>query len=612
MNTHNEIIEYIKSKEYVGALLVTGKWGSGKSYLIKEIAEVVNNSYNDKDFNGIHRMLLISLFDVDSIEMLEKKIKNAILFQTYNLEKKNHNIDMFANGFKQIFNFIGQATGKSGLTNAALSINIYDFINIDSKLRIKNPKSKKNCLNAELILVFDDFERCSIQKSILVGTLNEYLENKNIKTIIVADENKINEPEYKEYKEKLISRTIKIDNNYKEIIENIISNYRGEKDYTDFLHSNCNNLISVFEQSKLYNLRIFKSCLTDFERVYWTWKESNSPIDFLPSYLYKFCAISFEFKNGNYGKTDHSYYKYGILSSNKTDKKDLTNYKEQIIQKYTSEAFNCRFTTILDWIVEGKWDKKGLIQELSQTFVSVNISSEQKFLNYSFWDLEQININEGMPPIVKKAYNGELTMDSLITLLQKIHLLKTNNIDLPCKTEYSKIRKGFEIRKEKIKNGTISEPKRRKFAELESLDKEAIPLYKDIQEINDLLYLWDNRRDFLSFIKNEGKMSVHNLKDKCIDCFDTELLNTFYNCYISSSNSFKRELSWAITGIAYSQYNSFTPAKQKETTKNLKILTEKINNQIDKKDSISKVIDLHVVDSLNKKIKEISSITFDL
>jgi len=40
-------------------------------------------------------------------------------------------------------------------------------------------------------------------------------------------------------------------------------------------------------------------------------------------------------------------------------------------------------------------------------------------------------------------------------------------------------------------------------------------------------------------------------------------------------------------------------------------LAEKINNQIDEKDSISKVIDLHVVDSLNKKIKEISSITFD-
>lgn len=49
----------------------------------------------------------------------------------------------------------------------------------------------------------------------------------------------------------------------------------------------------------------------------------------------------------------------------------------------------------------------------------------------------------------------------------------------------------------------------------------------------------------------------------------------------------------------------------KETTENLKILAEKINNQIDEKDSISKVIDLHVVDSSNKKIKEISSITFD-
>lgn len=611
MNTRNEIIEYIKSKEYVGALLVTGKWGSGKSYLIKEIAEDVNNSYNDKDFNGIHRMLVISLFDVESIEMLEKKIKRASLLQKHNLEKKNHNVEMFSNVFKQIFNFVGQATGKSGLTKAALSINIYDFIDIENKLSIRNPESKKDCFNAELILVFDDFERCSIQKNILIGILNEYLENKNIKIIIVADENKINEPEYKEYKEKLISRTIKIDNNYKEIIENIISNYRGEKDYTDFLYSNCSNLISVFEQSKLYNLRIFKSCLADFERVYWTWKESNSPIDFLPSYLYKFCAISFEFKNGNYGKTDHSYYKYGILSSDTTDKKDSKNHEDKITQKYTPETFNCKLTTILDWIIEGKWDKKGLIKELSQTFVSVNISNEQKFLNYSFWDLEQINIDKGMPPIVEKAYNGELTMNSLISLLQKIHLLRTNNIDLPCEVNYLKIKEGLDIRKEKIKSGAIDESKRRIYADLETLDEEAISLYKNIEEIDNLLYLWNNRRIFLSFIKNEGKVTVYNLKDKYIDCFDSELLDTFYSRYISANNSFKRELSWAITGITYSQYNLFTPAKQKETTENLKILAEKINNQIDEKDSISKVIDLHVVDSLNKKIKEISSITFD-
>lgn len=610
MNTRNEIIEYIKAKEYTGALLVTGKWGSGKSYLIKEIAQKVNRSDNKGDFNGIHRMLFISLFDVDSIEILEKKIKRAFLFQKYRLEDNNHNIGKITNGAKQLINIIGQATGKSGLSNAALSINIFDFIDIDNKFSVRSLKGKKESFDVELILVFDDFERCSIPKDVLIGVLNEYLENRNIKTIIVADEDKIKDSRYKEYKEKLVSRTVKIDSDYDAIIESIVFNYRGNEEYKTFLQANCEILISVFEHSKLNNLRTFKSCLADFERVYLTWKEANCPMDFLPNYLYKFCALNFEFKNGNYGRTHHSYYKYGILSPNSTDEKESKHYREKIIEKYIPETFNCRFTSILDWIVEGYWDKGTLMNELSQAFVSINVSDEEKFLNYSFWDLEQENIDEGMPPVVEKAYNGELTMDGLITLLQKMHFLNSNNIALPCKVEYSKIKEGFEIRKEKIRNGTITEQERRTFADIENIDEEVIPLYREIEEMDKLIYLWNNRLDFLSFIKKEGKVTTYNLKNKYIDCFDTELLNVFCESYISASNSFKRELSWAITGIDYSPYNSFNEAKQKETVKNLKTLVDRIKNQIDEKNSISKVIDMYVIDSLSDKIKEVNSITF--
>ena len=42
MNTETEILHFIKEKEQTGALLLTGQWGSGKSYLLKEFAKKTN------------------------------------------------------------------------------------------------------------------------------------------------------------------------------------------------------------------------------------------------------------------------------------------------------------------------------------------------------------------------------------------------------------------------------------------------------------------------------------------------------------------------------------------------------------------------------------------
>lgn len=42
MDTEKEILKYIEKKENNGALLLTGKWGCGKTFLIKQIAEELN------------------------------------------------------------------------------------------------------------------------------------------------------------------------------------------------------------------------------------------------------------------------------------------------------------------------------------------------------------------------------------------------------------------------------------------------------------------------------------------------------------------------------------------------------------------------------------------
>ena len=72
--------------------------------------------------------------------------------------------------------------------NTALSINLYDFIKIEKELPcFQNNKVK----NKKLVLVFDDLERSRIDLVNLLGAINHYTEDCGIKTIIIADEEKI-------------------------------------------------------------------------------------------------------------------------------------------------------------------------------------------------------------------------------------------------------------------------------------------------------------------------------------------------------------------------------------------------------------------------------------
>ncbi len=48
MNITTEITEFIKRKENIGALLINGKWGCGKTHFIKNM----QSDYNKCDNNG--------------------------------------------------------------------------------------------------------------------------------------------------------------------------------------------------------------------------------------------------------------------------------------------------------------------------------------------------------------------------------------------------------------------------------------------------------------------------------------------------------------------------------------------------------------------------------
>lgn len=95
MNTVGEIRAFISQRENNGALLLTGKWGCGKTFLVNQVIEELNQG---NDFIAVS----ISLFGVDSIELLHKEIKNKVFFSR-GFEKAQKKIEKNIFSYKKFF-----------------------------------------------------------------------------------------------------------------------------------------------------------------------------------------------------------------------------------------------------------------------------------------------------------------------------------------------------------------------------------------------------------------------------------------------------------------------------------------------------------------------------
>lgn len=599
MDLQQEILSFISCKEMNGALLLTGKWGCGKTFLIRQIANNLNckeiqaNEIIQAKENEGFVVAVISLFGIDSINSLNKKVKENVFYamtdrkvtDSINTLSKIKTIATSLSSVLKDYSKIAKGM------NAALSINLYDFINIKSEIEYYR---NDEIIRKKLVLVFDDFERSKINRTDLLGAINDYLENKCIKTILVADEEHIKGREYKEIKEKLISQTIKLTPDYKEILKVIIDTYKvTEPSYKDFLTENIEYITQVFLESKSENLRIFKSFIMDFERVYTAWKSSGIPIDEITGVLYIFGAILFEHKTNNYIRDPE----YGFIFAR-------TKLKEKYIKlnKYAYQV-----SSLEKWIVEGCWDECEFIEEIKKNFCRENLTDDQKFLVYNFWDLEQNYITNGLPIAVEKAYKGDLSCDNLISLLQKIFALKDNKIDLPCKVDYKIMQEGFDKRKQMIKHGIINEPKKRTFSMLDQIDPEAVYLYNSIEKLDDMIYAWVNRFDFISFLKQEGNILRYNLEGKYLESFDSELLDLFISRYDSSDNSKKRDLALSFLKLHFDDPKYSNDDNKVESKTNIETLKHILGErQKSGKDQITIAIEtsfIKEIDSLLKKFK---------
>ena len=124
MDLKNELKYYIENKEHNGAVLLTGNWGCGKTYLVKDMI-------SKNDISEEYIVICISLFGIDSVEKLEKQIKSKIFDLKTNVNLKNYK-EKF-NAIKKSVSHLSDYFSSLKKINAVLSIDFTDLIKIEKK-----------------------------------------------------------------------------------------------------------------------------------------------------------------------------------------------------------------------------------------------------------------------------------------------------------------------------------------------------------------------------------------------------------------------------------------------------------------------------------------------
>ena len=287
-------------KQFEYAILLNGEWGSGKTWFVKKYIEK------------------------------QKSLKKKVAYISLNGLSKTSEIDEAI--FKCIHPVLGSKQAKltgqilKGALKATLRIDLDGDSKSDGSVNasvpdIKLPDYLK--IDDNFILIFDDLERCELKIEETLGYINYFVEQENIKVLVVSNDTEIKESDnFLRKKEKLIGTTF----NYSEDQDLAIKSILEEIDNFELKEK----LIAViplitetFNRIGYKNLRAFKQSVFDFERFYrkdtFEWKE-NFDQTFFEIFLKYFLILSLENKKGRF---------HNEILKFKKDEESISNAEEK-------------------------------------------------------------------------------------------------------------------------------------------------------------------------------------------------------------------------------------------------------------------------------------------
>lgn len=241
------ILRYIRKEDTEYAILMDGKWGVGKTFFIRNSlkGKIQEEIKETSKYKGI---LYMSLYGIKDITQIENKIMYSIIENSILNSNRNKTSRMLIAGAQTYINSLEKRES------------ITDIIKMFQEI-------------AKYIIIFDDLERCMIPITELLGYINELVEHKNVKTILVANEDKMAEKGslyenkiYYEIKEKLIGEVIYYNPNIDTILD-YICDKENNQIVSTIIKNNKYKIIEIMQRFNYKNIRTLKICISKFKTI---------------------------------------------------------------------------------------------------------------------------------------------------------------------------------------------------------------------------------------------------------------------------------------------------------------------------------------------------------
>ena len=272
--TDGEDSYLISSNNNGKVIMLSGKWGSGKTHFWqKQIQTVLENK--DKKIPNHY----VSLYGKTSIQ----EIKNEIFLKVF---ESVDSYEVIEKGKALAKNTVGLATSFFGAISV-LGVNLdlskvtdKPFEKLEKVLDDNKLKKTIEYLNSGAIICFDDFERKSkdIDLNDLFGFITQLTLNFDCKVVIILNDDVFEGEEKKIFsnvKEKSVSKFLKYEPDIAQLFETI---FNSDKRYR-VLDENKDIILNTIEETKELNARIYIQVLDNL--VEWIEKEQDKNDDVL-------------------------------------------------------------------------------------------------------------------------------------------------------------------------------------------------------------------------------------------------------------------------------------------------------------------------------------------
>ncbi|MER9335326.1 KAP family NTPase [Mesorhizobium sp. M0293] len=321
---------YRTRKEPHYAVLVTGDWGTGKTYQVRQAIP------NDEAY-------YVSLFGLNSGDDVIAAVYTAMFPRKA--------------WVKKIADGVGDMTAEvSGFGSLAVSGLTSGLVGAFLRQEVNNDKP----------IILDDLERCGLGVKETLGIINLYVEHHGCCVIVIAHDQKLTE-EFSEAKEKIFGQTIRVEPQVLAAFDDFHSALAAGPE-KDFVAQQRDNVIGIFSESGVQSLRILRHVIEDLSRLIETLSEEHLANDPAMVELVRlFCAFDVEWRAGRLEPEDLSQRRaseFGYIAG-RGGKEGAGEQPRIVVAKNRYSSVNLTSPLLQDevlgqMLIEGRFDKPGV------------------------------------------------------------------------------------------------------------------------------------------------------------------------------------------------------------------------------------------------------------